>query len=780
MRSIRQILAVRRSMRAYIFLAATIVALSLSGCSGPNFKATSATGSSSSSASGTGSSTSSLNVTPQQTSVRLGEADEIKASTPGGTWSVEGGAANGTIDSNGNYTAPPALPSNARVTIGYQLNNQTASTSISLLNPAPTLANVSPANLTTQTTTVTASGTGFVPSSRILLNGAALPTTFVDSSHLSTVITVSNSLSSDLNVTVSNPDPGASVSSPFPLSFGLNVMTVTPAVLSGGNITIKAYSPTLNGHVHLAINGHDMIGVVPPQPDLTTTSIGYLPPWQTGSATVSLRDDKTEALFASVQVPIAPTAIPFDVAARFATQAAFGPNVNVIQHIQSVGLSAFVDEQLAQPPVTLIDPRDSVASFIDYAIDGNSLLRQRVAIGLQSYIPGEAWAHSFVQGVPWEAKLEADAFGNYRQILLDALGDANVAGALNLPGSVASNDPNVHPNQNFAREIMQQFSMGPNLLNEDGTLVLDASGNPIPNYDDNTIIDASRMLTGWNYGPLSSPDFTFYYVDYSQPLVANESLHDTGPKTLFGNIHIPAGQTAEEDRASFVDAIVSQPSTAPFVSHILIQRLVKSNPTPAYIKRIAQVFRDNGHGISGDMAAVVRAILLDPEAREGDTNPQPDDGAFQDPILFQLFVQNAVHLSDTDDQENYIPQDLGESLWNPGSVFGYFSPGFMIPGTQINSPEFQLFTTPQVIGRSGALMWLLTSFNPHGTPPLETNFPTLPQLIDALNHIVYHGTMPQYEQDAIQSYCSAIQDPNQRFLAAAFIALNSDHFSVVR
>jgi len=246
------------------------------------------------------------------------------------------------------------------------------------------------------------------------------------------------------------------------------------------------------------------------------------------------------------------------------------------------------------------------------------------------------------------------------------------------------------------------------------------------------------------------------------------------------NVNIPAGQTAEQDRQSFVEAIMNQQSTAPYVSRILIQRLVKSNPTPAYVKRITEMFRDNGHGVSGDMAAVIKAILLDPEAREGDTNPRADDGVLQDPILFQLFVQNAIHLSNTDDQPDYIPRGIGESMWAPGSVFGYFRPGFMIPGTQINSPEFQLFTTPQVIGRSGALMWLLTGFNPNGIPPLETNFPTLPQLIDALNHIVYHGTMPQYEQDAIQAYCSTIQDPNQRFLAAAFIALNSDNFSVVR
>ena len=518
-----------------------------------------------------------------------------------------------------------------------------------------------------------------------------------------------------------------------------------------------------------------------------------MPPWQTGFVTVSLVNDQTGALYASTRVPIAPTAVPFDVAARFANQAAFGPNLHVIQHIQNVGLSSFVDEQLNQPPVTPLQTWATLRFLFNNAVDGNSLLRLRVAFGLATFIPGEA-RYDYRSGIPWEATLEADAFANYRKVLVDALADPNVASSLNLPGSVASTDPNVHPNQNFGRELMQQFSMGSNLLNDDGTLALDANGNPIPNYDETTVDEVSRMLTGWNYANPVNPDFTFDGKDWSQPLVANESAHDTGAKTLFGSVHIPAGQTAGQDRTSLVDAIVNQPSTAPFVSRLLIQRLVKSNPTPEYVKRITAVFKDNGQGVSGDLAAVVKAILLDPEAREGDTKPRSDDGMLQDPLLFQLFVQNTIHLSNTDDQVAYIPRDLGEDVWMPGSVFGSFRPGFLIPGTQINSPEFQVLTDPQVVGRSGALMWLLTLYNPNGPPELETQLTavnydpavrrgqderTLPELIDALNHIVYHGTMPQYEQDAITAYCSSIQDPHQRFIAAAFIALNSDNFSVM-
>jgi hypothetical protein len=718
-----------------------------------------------------------LTITPQHQSVRAGEVDKITASTEGGTWIVQGGASNGSIDSTGNYLAPSILPANTAVSIAYQLAQQTVTTTITLLNPAPSLASLSPMTLRSATATVTVLGSGFMPASTLLLNGTAMTTTYIDSGHLSAVVTVGDPLPDSLSVAVANPDPGASVSSSVAIAVDLHSMTVTPAVLSGGNISVSVASPSLPGNVHITVNGREMTRTGWPAPN-TTNSTGYLPPWQAGFAVVSLINDQTGALYASTQVPIAPTAVPFDVAARFATQAAFGPNLGVIEHIQNIGLSNFVDEQVAQPAVTPLQTWATLRYLFNSAVDSNSLLRLRVALGLATYIPGEA-THDFPSGIPWEATLEADAFANYRKVLLDALADPNVATSLNLPGSVASTDPNVHPNQNFPRELMQQFSMGSNRLNDDGTLALDQNGNPIPNYDQTTVDDVSRMLTGWNYATPVNPSFTYNGEDWTQPLVANESAHDTGAKTLFGTVHIPAGQTAEQDRASVVDAIVNQPSTAPFVSRLLIQRLVKSNPTPGYVKRITAVFRDNGTGVSGDLAAVVKAILLDPEAREGDASPRSDDGILQDPLLFQLFVQNAIHLSNTDDQPAYVPRDLGEGVWMPGSVFGYFRPGFMIPGTQINSPEFQIFTNPQVIGRSGALMWLLTGFNPNGTPTLETQFTTLPQLIDALNHIVYHGTMPQYEQDAITAYCSSIQDHHQRFLAASFIALNSDNFSVI-
>ncbi len=146
---------------------------------------------------------------------------------------------------------------------------------------------------------------------------------------------------------------------------------------------------------------------------------------------------------------------------------------------------------------------------------------------------------------------------------------------------------------------MQLFTLGPSLLKENGTVELDSSGQPLPAYDQNTLLDLTRALTGWNYAPLVNPNFTVQGIDYSQPLIPRDDLHDHGAKTLFGSVHLPAGQDIVTDRTQALDAIFQHPNLPPFVSRILIQHLVKSNPSSAYIRRIADVFKNDGQGCSG-------------------------------------------------------------------------------------------------------------------------------------------------------------------------------------
>jgi uncharacterized protein (DUF1800 family) len=410
----------------------------------------------------------------------------------------------------------------------------------------------------------------------------------------------------------------------------------------------------------------------------------------------------------------------------------------------------------------------------------------RVAWALQSFLVRSGISQQSTN-FPFEYKMEVDSTKNFRDVLTDVASDTSIARMLTLAGNAAPMDPTQHPNQNFARELLQLFSIGPSLLNEDGTMQIAPDGSTIPAYDQTTILELSRVFTGWNYAPPVDPLYTFYGVDWSAPLVATEAQHDKGQKVLFGNIVIPAGQSAEQDRQMALDAIFAHPNLPPFISRILIQRLVKSDPTPSYVKRVADVFKDDGHGVRGDLAAVVRAILLDPEARAGDDADglSPSDGFLQEPYLFELFVMNITGWTNGDAQPSYLPCTLQECIFYPGTVFGFYSPSYRIPGTSINSPEFQLMNDVSLINRSQAL-WAILTGQQGGFSRLSTsawltqNFTTVSELVDALNHLAYHGQMPAEEQQLIISYCNQLQttDPMLATESAIFLALNADNFTV--
>jgi uncharacterized protein (DUF1800 family) len=385
---------------------------------------------------------------------------------------------------------------------------------------------------------------------------------------------------------------------------------------------------------------------------------------------------------------------------------------------------------------------------------------------------------------PWQHKMEVDAFGNFRQVLQDAASDTSMAIFLNLNGNAASPDPSVHPNQNFARELMQLFSLGDVMLNDDGSVQLDANKHPIPSYDQATVLDLSRVFTGWWCDNTPDPYFTPWGNNYALPLVADEVEHDHGQKVLFDKVTLPAGQDAATDRNAAIDAIFQHPNVPPYVSRILIQRLVKSNPTPAYISRMSAVFKDDGTGVRGNLAAVVKAILLDPEARAGDTAASANDGFLQEPLLFQTFGMNLLGLVQSDGEPTYVPGQLGEDFDYAPTVFGFYSPTDTIPGTAIGSPEFTLLNNLSLIQRS-QMWWLMIQgggsqgFN-RQTNYLYSTFTNLPDMIDALDHMLYHGQMPAAEKAAIIAFC-ATMDPNNltaQLDIAIFLAGNGDSYNV--
>ena len=355
---------------------------------------------------------------------------------------------------------------------------------------------------------------------------------------------------------------------------------------------------------------------------------------------------------------------------------------------------------------------------------------------------------------------------------------------LNLPGNNATTTSS-HPNQNFARELMQLFTIGTSMLNDDGTLKTDSSGRVIPSYDQNTILDMARVFTGWNFAPAVNPNYTAYNIDWSQPLLAQDQYHDHGSKTLFGTVNLPAGQDIVTDRTAALDAIFNHPNVPAFVSVRLIEQMVKSNPTPAYVQRISAVFENNGKGVRGDLGAVVQAILLDPEARAGDTTAvAASDGFLQDPLMWEAFTMNVLQQTQWDGEVIYLPGKLGQEWWHPVSVFSFYPALYQIPGTTTNSPQFALLNNVTQLHRSQYLYGILTgqtsgfSTQFQAGAWLYTGFFTLPDLVDALNHQLFHGQMPAATQAAILSYCSGVSNQNQAFTDAIFLALNSDSFNV--
>ncbi len=721
--------------------------------------------------------------------LRLGESTIFKATqtgevVTGGTWGVAGGDVNGTITDNGAYESPANFPPSNQITIDFTEGGTTYTGSLTLLNPLPRSLAASPATLTETTTALTISGTGFVPGALVKANGTPLQTTFINSSTLLVTFTLTAGVTSPVVMTVTNPDPGSATSADLSIPVNLPKLSVVPAVLQGGSVSLTVSGTGFTAGSIVTMDGKPLTTLL--QPSGVLIASGYLPPWKSGASTIAVAPNAGSQAMIQTIVPIAPTAVPYDTASRFATQAAFGPREDVIEHIQQVGLAPFITEQISTPgiqysPDACCGPRKT---FLDNATSGNSLLRARVSWALQTFIVQRA-LYLLPTLIPWQQKMERDAFGSFRQVLLDTASDTSMALFLSLSGNVASADPNVHPNQNFARELMQLFSIGDVLLNDDGSVQVDSSGAAIPSYSQATVLDLSRVFTGWNVDTTPDPTFTAFEANYSMPLVANEAQHDHGEKTLFGTTVLPAGQDAATDRAMALDAIFNHQNVPPYVSRILIQRLVKSSPSPAYVSRISAVFKDDGTGTRGNLAAVVRAILLDPEARIGDTTPTADDGFLQEPLLFLTFGMNLLGITQSDGQPTYIPGQLGEEYDYASTVFGYYGPTYKIPGTDINSPEFALLNDVTMIRRSQYL-WEMVVGGQGGFPKLPsylyTTFTNVPDLVEALNHLLYHGRMTAHMQNTIITYCSSMDpsDKTAQFNAAVFLAANADSYNVSR
>ncbi len=413
-------------------------------------------------------------------------------------------------------------------------------------------------------------------------------------------------------------------------------------------------------------------------------------------------------------------------ASRFLSQATLGTNYEEIELVSTIGINAWLDAQFALPVNSFMTRYDEIYAatqlvltnsvhfnqytsftFYDFIFKDPDFLRQKVAFALsQIFVISKDGVLSQDPDatMTYYDILYQGAFGNYR----DMLGDIAYSTAMSQYLSHFQNQRedvigNTSPDENFSREVMQLFSIGLNKLNIDGRQIKDESGKIIPTYDIEDVAEMAKIFTGLG-GKLDddgseNQNFFNTTIDLRSGTKMFDDYHSIGDKQIFDDIIIQERDAGVDEIEDALDAIFNHENVGPFIGMRLIQQLVKSNPTPSYIKRIATVFNDNGTGVRGDMKAVIKAILLDPEARNCDWIEHPENGKLIQPIerfttLFKAF--DVFSLSDTlwlNDGEDYSPKLL-QGFINSPTVFNFYSPFYaeeeFIAPLNLVSPEFQI------------------------------------------------------------------------------------------
>jgi len=511
-------------------------------------------------------------------------------------------------------------------------------------------------------------------------------------------------------------------------------------------------------------------------------------------------------------------------ATRLVDQATFGPNDATIAAVVSAGAAAWVDAQLAQPStgyavMPYIDPNSAVGcptgsaptcvrdnytafpvqlQFFRNAMTAQDQLRQRVAF---------AWSQIFVTSAidiraayglrEYHQMLLDNAFGNYRTLLERVTLSPVMGDYLDM---VNNDKPNAargtQANENYAREVLQLFSIGLSKLNADGTAQRDGNGVPIPSYDQTTVQGFARAFTGWTYASRAGTSQWTNPKNYLGDMVPFDAHHDTATKTLLDGASLPASQTARADLTAALDNIFAHPNVGTFIGRQMIQFLVTSNPSPAYVARITAVFDDNGSGVRGDMKAVIRAILLDSEAR-GDAKTEPAYGKLRDPALFAVGVARAFNASSDGVYLNAQSASMGESVFTAPSVFSFFPPDYALPNSDtLQGPQFGVQNTTTTIARFNYVNAMLYSANGIAADPsvpgstgtrtdltgLQALAATPSALVDKLAATMTHDTMTASEKSAIVTAVSAIAatDALGRARSAAYLVASSPRYQITR
>jgi uncharacterized protein (DUF1800 family) len=672
---------------------------------------------------------------------------------------VAGGNAQiGTAVSNSDgsitYAAPAVVPKPNVVQLSVVSVDNTAvsiSRNISVLNPIPILSSATPNSFNVGPASVVVQGQNFISGAQVLMNGAAVPTTFNSGGQLTASLSISEPSALDLQVL--NPSPGPATS-------------------------------------------NDLIEDV------------------AGGAPV---------------LPVTP-----EDAARFLDQATFGATDAEIHHLSQIGYQAWLNEQFSIPQ-TLHEPTVEQALIVNNPSCAASDLKCNAALFLQNnqseiYVENSFWQDATgasdqllqrvqyalseqfvisgttpaVQNMPrgeaaYYDMLGADAFGNFRQLLQDVTLSPMMGQFLSMLQNDKGN-ANTDPDENYAREVMQLFTIGLYQLNDDGTQRLDSTGNPIPTYSNTDVMGLAKVFTGFSWNVPGNTSDTAWsscciyvgtgYGEDLLPMQAYPNHHSTDEKDFLG-MTIPASDSPDPngDLKFALDTLFNHPNLPAFFSKQLIQHLVTSNPSSAYVGRVAAVFKDNGQGVRGDMRAVITAVLLDPEAR-GTTSDagNPQYGKVREALI--RYTNWARAFTAQSRTGSYYLGSTEDPIWGLGqmtmrspTVFNWFAPGYAPPGTSIAqgglvAPEMQMTNVTTVVGYLNYMQYAIGSDARNGSDLFasygaELNLANTPdELVARVNLLLMAGQMDTNLQSEIVGAVSAIPIPSgdQNAINAALAA----------
>jgi uncharacterized protein (TIGR03437 family) len=589
---------------------------------------------------------------------------------------------------------------------------------------------------------------------------------------------------------VSHADPTAKANAAVNLQNPLPVVTsVTPNPLNPGKATITVHGTGLANGAVVYFAGAALPTAFVSDTTLTATGTIAMPAGRLAAVKVTNPNPGT-ATSTPIAVPVrvAVEAMPYANAVRFLEMTTWGPTPQNVVDIQTMGQNAWLAAQFAAPASAWPDPDSTTegvarlqTAFFNIALNGGDQLRQRASFALAQILVASAVKNTaFEQMVGYQRLMGNYAFGTYRDLLTAITLDPAMGYFLDMVNNTKANPATgTAANENYARELMQLFTLGLVQLDSQGNPIT-AGGATVPEYSQSDVSQMAKVMTGWTYG--ETPGFASLWTNmpyYFGPMVAFENYHDTTQKNI--NLPIPcvisAGGTAESDLSAALDCIYRQTNLAPFVSYRLIQRFVMSNPSPAYVGRVASAFQSS----QGNLETVITALLTDPEAQTEGT------GKLAEPILYATGLLRALNATVTaaDALTNQATL-MGQTALTPGSVFSYFSPFYRIPDLTPPpvAPEFQALNAATALARAN-FAWLVAGNGISGGIKVDlTNFLDLannpPDLVEALNQALFRGEMDASVRGLLTTAASASTSTAARVRSALYAAAAAPQYEIER